>query len=239
MIAVKMTKKPLPYLTNAINSSIVYTCLALLPAICRSCSLKRVPELRKEKTMCEEMKHHYCGICQSRRLVIATDKSEQRTSYYTLDCGHIHVHHGVGPHDILWIEPGDNFAPANSIRMTVAPASGDFIVEEGFFEKRTEYKKDLDYKRAADEFLSRIQCGNEPHRRWWRMVAEYGAEGAKNVIEEIVPDWNDNTRLTKIRLISIAMATFPSQAGQLFPNQTALGIFETNLLRRENVLAHV
>lgn len=198
-------------------------------------SARKSSGIPKEPIVTEEKKFHYCGFCQSRKFVIVSDRSDPRTAYYTLECKHVHVHHGVEPRDVLWLEPGDNLAPANSIRMTVAPTNGDFIVEEGFFERKAEYKKDLDFKKAADDFLDRIQCGNEPHRRWWRMIAEYGMEGAENVINEIVPEWNDNTRLTKIRLISIAMATFPSKIGQLFPNPTALVAFETNLLRREGV----
>ena len=183
--------------------------------------------------MCNE---HNCGLCNRRRKIVSVDRTDQRTEYTLLECGHLHVFHGVGVRDILWIsDPEDQIKliPECWIRMSVNPKMGYFTIDEAQFQHYDRREGLFSYRSQAELFCDTYAANEEiryARKRWYGMIAQEGMKGIMQAIDEIVPDWHDNTRLIRVQLLGFAMALFPSEANQLFGDDEQVQLFTQNML---------
>jgi hypothetical protein len=184
--------------------------------------------------MCDDALHR-CGLCERRQKVISVDRSNQKTQYSQLECGHLHVFHGVGKNDILWSEPGDEFTlmPSNWLRMSVNPKNGYFSIDEAQFQGYEKRDGLFSHRNKASLFCETYVSNEDvrfARKRWYGMIAQEGMKGMMQAIDEIVPDWHENTRLIRVQLIGFALALFPSETSQLFVNEGQVRLFAQNML---------
>lgn len=187
----------------------------------------------KEVPMCSE---HNCGLCNRRRKIVSVDRTDQRTEYSLLECGHLHVFNGVGERDILWIsDPEDpiKLIPDNWIRLSVDPKKGYFTIDEAQYQHYDKREGLFDYRSQAELFCDTYAVSEEirfARKRWYGMIAQEGMKGMMQAIYEIAPTWHENTKFVRIQLLGFAMSLFPSEASQLFEDADQAHLFTKNML---------
>jgi hypothetical protein len=168
--------------------------------------------------------------------VISVGRTEQRTEYSLLECSHLHVFHGVGERDILWIsDPEDpiKLVPDSWIRLSVDPQKGYFSIDEAQFQHYEKREGLFQFRNEAKLFCDTYVPNEEvqfARRRWSGMIAQEGMKGMMQAIDEIVPTWHEYTKFVRIQLLGFAMSLFPSEASQLFGDADQVHLFTENML---------